>query len=155
MKFLTDRNLGKLTKWLRAIGYDTGIYQGAIGREFLREGAKQGRVVLTRRRDMASRNFTGSMYIVFADTLPEQLAEVVNEFSLQLNPHRFFSICIRCNQPLSEIERSKVRDRVPPYVFQSQAAFFVCSRCNAIFWAGTHKEKMMEYLTRHNLIHRL
>ncbi|MBN2256155.1 MAG: Mut7-C RNAse domain-containing protein [Deltaproteobacteria bacterium] len=155
MKFLADRNLGKLTKWLRVIGYDSEIYQGAIGREFLREGAKQGRIVLTRRRDMASRNFTGKMYVVNADTLPEQLAEVIKELSLQLNLNRFFSICLRCNQPLSEIEKAEVRDRVPPYVFQSQSSFLVCRRCNAIFWAGTHKENMVGYLKRHNLIHHL
>jgi hypothetical protein len=155
MKFLADRNLGKLTKWLRAIGYDTEIYQGAIEREFLREGAKQGRVVLTRRRDMASRNFTGSMYVVYSDSLPKQLAEVINEFSLQPKPDRFLSICLRCNQPLSEIERSEVRNRVPPYVFQSQHTFSVCRLCTAVFWAGTHRNKMVDYLIRHNLIHRL
>lgn len=155
MKFLTDRNLGKLAKWLRAIGYDSVIYQGSIDREFLREGTKQGRIVLTRRRDMASRNFTGRMYVVYSDKVPEQLREVINEFSLTLNPDKFFSICLVCNQPLSEIEKTAVRNRVPPYVYQTQTMFSFCQKCNNIFWAGTHKERMLRYLKLHNLTHHL
>ena len=155
MRFLTDRNLGKLTKWLRAIGYDTEIYSGIIGRAFLREGAEQGRIVLTRRRDMASRNFMGRMYVVSSDTVHEQLREVIKEYSLNLNPDTCFSICLICNQPLAEIEKLAVRDRVPPYVFQTQMTFSFCRRCSKIFWAGTHKERMLHYLKLHNPTHHL
>lgn len=155
MKFLTDGNLGKLTKWLRTFGYDSEVYPGSIDREFLRAGAKQGRIVLTRRRDMAFRNFTGRMYVVSSDTVPDQLREVIKEFSLKVNPKSFFTICLACNHPLVVIEKSAVRDLVPIYVFKTQMTFSVCQRCRNIFWSGTHKERMLHYLKLHNLIYHL
>ncbi|MBN1828281.1 MAG: hypothetical protein JW884_03935 [Deltaproteobacteria bacterium] len=46
IRFLTDQTLGKLTKWLRILGYDTVSYDGPIDRTFLREGVRERRIVL-------------------------------------------------------------------------------------------------------------
>jgi uncharacterized protein with PIN domain len=151
MKFLCDRNLGKLTKWLRVLGYDTVTYTGDIDRRFLKEGVRQGRVVLTRRRDMAKRNYTGRMYIVCSDTVPHQLHEVLDKFFLDVNPEQFLTLCIACNERLAEIRKADVKDRVPPYVFQTQDTFRICPKCNKIFWAGTHKDNVCRFLKQHNL----
>ena len=154
MKFLTDRNLGKLTKWLRILGYDTVIYQGDIGRDFLKEGAREGRVVLTRRRDMAKRNFSGTMFVVYSDQLPKQLNELVREFSLEPDPQKFLTVCLNCNERLREISRKDSEPHVPEYVFKTQNTFRICPRCEKIFWAGTHKDNVMQFLRQHNLIDR-
>ncbi len=152
---MTDRNLGKLTKWLRILGYDTACHAGNIDRSFLKGGAKEGRVVLTRRRDMAGRSFLGRMFIVCSDKVSDQLSEVIEEYSLKPDPEMFLTICLACNEKLEDIPNSDVKNRVPPYVFQTQKNFQICPQCEKIFWPGTHRDNVLLYLKRHNLIHHL
>ncbi len=153
IKFLTDRNLGKLTKWLRMLGYDTVYYTGNIDRSFLREGVKEGRIALTRRRDMARRHFSGRMFIVHADKVPDQLSGVIDEFSLEFDTKRLFTLCLTCNEKLKDIPKADIKSRVPPYVFQTQNNFRICPQCQKIFWPGTHRNNALLYLKQHNLFH--
>ena len=149
---MTDRNLGKLTKWLRILGYDTACHTGNIDRSFLKRGAKEERIVLTRRRDMAGRSFLGQMFIVCSDKVSDQLSEVIEEYSLKPDPEKFLTVCLACNEKLENIQRMGVESCVPPYVFQTQGNFQICPRCEKIFWPGTHKDNVLLYLKRHNLI---
>lgn len=153
MKFITDRNLGKLTKWLRILGYDTVYYTGDIDRNFLRKGAGEGRVVLTRRRDMAKRNYLGHMEVVYTDNVPNQIREIKDKLSLNIEPDNFLSICLECNQKLQPVTKSDVEGIVPVYVFETQESFRICPRCERIYWPGTHKDRIFRFLKKHNLYH--
>jgi len=154
MKFIADRTLGKLVKWLRIMGFDTYCYRGAIDRGFLERGGKEGRVVLTRRRDMAEREFRGRLVVIRSDRVESQISELCDLLSLRPDRDALFSRCIRCNELLQDIEKSDVGDRVPPYVYQIQDCFQVCPRCDAVYWAGTHRERMLSFMERHNLMDR-
>jgi uncharacterized protein with PIN domain len=64
---------------------------------------------------------------------------VAERFSL--DPYgRVLSRCLRCNELLAPIDRSDVRNRVPPYVYETQPGFRTCGRCGRIYWRGTHRE---------------
>lgn len=152
MKFITDRTLGKLAKWLRILGYDTLYYRGAIDRSMLEKGRREGRIVLTRRRDMAERQFTGRMKIVMADGVTAQLREVIDELQLAPAHNDLFSRCLTCNTCLQPVDRQLVKGSVPPYVLQTQTDFRICSLCRRIYWSGTHRDNMLRFLTEHNLI---
>ena len=56
MKFLVDSSLGRLSTWLRILGYDTVYWRGEADRVFLRMAERQGRAVLTRRKDLLARH---------------------------------------------------------------------------------------------------
>jgi uncharacterized protein with PIN domain len=154
VKFITDRNLGKLAKWLRILGYDTVLYSGDIDRDFLRAGAKENRIVLTRRRDMARRDFSGRMVIIYYDRVYDQIQELKEKTSLELDPRNFFSICLECNQRLQPISKKYTQEKVPPYVFQTQHSFLTCPQCGKIYWPGTHKNNVLRLLKDRNLFHR-
>jgi uncharacterized protein with PIN domain len=154
VKFIADRNLGKLTKWLRILGYDTVFYRENIDRDFLRTGAKEKRIVLTRRRDMARRNFSGRMVIIYHDRVYDQIQELREKASLDLNPRNLFTICLECNQPLQPISKENTADKVPPYIYQTQDTFLTCPECGKIYWPGTHKENILRQLKDRNLFHR-
>jgi uncharacterized protein with PIN domain len=62
-KFITDASLGHLAKWLRILGYNTVVFLKQAGRDMLRQAATEGRIVLTRRKDMTERQFSGHLYI--------------------------------------------------------------------------------------------
>ena len=154
MKFITDRNLGRLAKWLRILGYDTACYSEKIDRDFLRAGAREKRIVLTRRRDMARRDFSGRMVIIYHDRVYDQIQELREKTSLELNSRNFFTICLECNQRLQSISKEKAAERVRPYVFQTQDTFLTCPECGKIYWPGTHKGHILRLLKDHNLFHR-
>ncbi len=151
MNFITDRTLGKLAKWLRILGYDTIYDCGAIDRGFLQRGAKEGRIVLTRRRDMAQRDFRGRMVIVRSDKVVEQIREIIDTLSLKPERDKLLSLCIKCNGELQDVTKTEIKERVPEYVFQTQDVFHVCPHCDEIYWAGTHREKILSFIERHNL----
>lgn len=152
MNFITDRTLGKLAKWLRIMGYDTLYYTGAIDRSFLQRGAKEGRIVITRRRDMARRNFSGRMVIVRSEKVVDQIREITDALSLKPENDKLLSICIKCNEVLQDVSKTEeIKERVPEYVFQTQEIFHVCPHCGDIYWAGTHKENILSFIREHNL----
>ncbi|PJA50338.1 MAG: hypothetical protein CO171_02290, partial [Syntrophobacterales bacterium CG_4_9_14_3_um_filter_49_8] len=82
MKFITDANLGKLAKWLRILGYDTIFHIGNADRNFLRKAQKEGRIVLTRKRVLARREFSGRLFVIQNDRVQDQIREIMDELPL-------------------------------------------------------------------------
>jgi uncharacterized protein with PIN domain len=152
MIFLADETLGRLIKWLRLLGFDTKLYRGPADRVFLRKAAAEGRIALSRRRDLSTRQYSGQMMIIGSDRIEEQLKELIHNHSLPLDRGNFFQFCIGCNKPLETISRQEAGELVPGYVFETEKDFRRCSDCGKIFWAGTHHERALSFLVKHNLI---
>ncbi len=153
MKFITDTNLGKLAKWLRILGYDTVSYRREADRNFLRKAEREGRVVLTRKKDMAARQFSGKLVIVESDNIQEQLVEVMEKLSVSADPDRLFSICVKCNEALVAVEKEDVAGLVPAFVYDTQSSFRRCPGCKGIFWPGTHIDNAINHLKTRILRH--
>jgi len=153
VKFITDANLGKLAKWLRILGYDTVIYRGEADRNFLRNAAREERVVLTRKKDMAARQFSGTLITVGGDHVQEQLREVMEKLSISADVSRLFSICVRCNETLVTVDKEDVAGLVPAFVYDTQAVFRRCPGCKGIFWPGTHIDNALTHLKKHTQSH--
>jgi uncharacterized protein with PIN domain len=149
MKFITDRSLGTLAKWLRILGYDTLLYEGNADRSLLTAARGEERVVLTRKKDMAQKQFSGKKMILMSDRVENQLKEVIDTFSLRPEQRHLFSRCLQCNERLIGIGKDDVKGRVPPYTFENQDAFMICPMCRRIFWPGTHKERAEKWLRSH------
>jgi len=138
MKFLADRNLGKLAKWLRILGYDTVYDRENMGRALLDRGFREGRVVLTRRKDMARRNYRGRMLVIVSDDLPGQLQEVTAAFGLTPDRSAYFTRCILCNEILLDMPREEAKPFVPPSIYATHKHFGRCRSCGRFYWPGTH-----------------
>src|SRR5260370_242592 len=54
-RFLADCNVGRLARWLRALGYDASYHPRIDDAELVREAAAESRVLLTRDRDLTKR----------------------------------------------------------------------------------------------------
>jgi uncharacterized protein with PIN domain len=149
VKFITDTNLGKLAKWLRILGYDTVSYRGEADRNFLRKAESEGRVVLTRKKDMAARQFSGKLVTVGTDHVQEQLWEVMEKLSISADMSQLFSICVRCNEVLVAVDKEDVAGMVPAFVYDTHSAFRRCPGCKGIFWSGTHIDNALNHLKTH------
>lgn len=148
MKFLADSSLGRLSRWLRILGHDTAYWRGDADRGFLRMAEKEGRVALTRRRDVLDRQHPGTVLFVENDRVEEQIVEVVTRLDLPLRPETFFTICLECNVPLVEATRDEVRQGIPDYVYRTQQTFRRCPGCERVYWPGTHRARAMAVLRK-------
>jgi len=145
MKLLLDGMLGRLAKWLRLLGYDTAYFPDLDDHELVRLARAKGRVLLTRDRELTRRRGLTCL-LVESDDLEEQIQQVISE--LNLKTERPFSRCPVCNTPLQEVEKPLVKERVPPYVFQTKEHFNLCPGCDRTYWRGTHWAKMRQEMAR-------
>ena len=144
MKFVADKMLGRLARWLRIIGHDVTYGPHLAGSGLLRAARKEGRLILTRDRSVAKRSPPGYL-LIESDHFREQLKEVVRAFGL--DPFKdAFTRCVECNALLESVLKQAVEGKVPPYVFSTQEKFSFCSVCRRIYWPATHQQKMLEEL---------
>lgn len=146
LKFMVDQTLGRLGRWLRTLGCDTADYKGAIDRGFLNAARDEGRLALSRKRDMARRNYRGTLIIIEEDQVEDQIRALIEKLRLNLEPDRIFTICLDCNAELMPVAKEDVRREVPEYVFATQEEFRNCPICGRIYWAGTHKERALAFI---------
>ncbi|MBI4526778.1 MAG: Mut7-C RNAse domain-containing protein [Deltaproteobacteria bacterium] len=144
MKFIADRMLGRLARWLRIIGQDVTYGPHLTGAGLLRAARADGRIILTRDRRVARRNPPEYIFIQ-SDRFREQLRQVVQAFGLDPLQDAF-TRCVDCNTLLQPISKEKVEEKVPPYVFSTQEKFSTCPKCRRIYWPATHEQKMLEEL---------
>ena len=146
-RFLADRTLGRLAKWLRILGYDTTYLPQLSPQGLIREGRRQKRILLTRDTRVARQKNLSPCVFVQADRFRDQLRHVIA--SCQLDPlHFLFTRCLECNDPLADLPKEKVHDRVPAYVWETQSEFRHCPSCHRLYWGATHREHVIEELRR-------
>jgi uncharacterized protein with PIN domain len=125
------------------------VFPREAGREMLRQADAEGRIVLTRRADMVERQFSGTLFLITDVIVSNQLKSVIERFSLKIEREKMFGICLECNEKLCLVEKEKVRDLVPPFVFENCTRYNQCPRCHKIYWMGTHPRNVLKFMERH------
>ncbi len=147
-RFVADCNVGRLARWLRALGYDASYHARIGDAELVREAAAEDRILLTRDRDLMQRRViqTGAVraLLIRHDGVIDQLRQVASELGLHLD--EALTRCIECNAELEARQPALVAARVPPYVRQTQSRYSECPGCGRVYWAGTHWQHMREVL---------
>lgn len=137
MKFITTSELGRLCKWLRIMGYDASYLPEAERRELIIKSLRENRIILTRNSKMSS--YSGIRMIhIKSDFVEDQVKQVVSELGIKPERKFFFTVCVICNMPLEKIEKAEIKDKVPPYVYDTEENFMRCGTCDRIYWQGTH-----------------
>lgn len=145
LRFIADVHLGGLAHLLRMVGFDTLYHNALTDDEIARLAAEQGRIVLTRDRELLKRRAIRHGCYVRALKPPAQLDEVFERLDLagRLRP---FSRCLTCNLPLRPVDRQAVEDRLPPGVRRRYTAFWYCAHCQRVYWKGSHWRNMCRLL---------
>ena len=144
-RFVADRMLGKLAKWLRVLGYDV-VYLKRAGEEEVLRRLQEGRMLLTRNRRARLWQGKGEIFMVHDNDPRIQLREVVKGLRLQEVDGAIFSRCLNCNHPLEAVKREAVREEVPDYVYQKEKEFHRCGDCGKVYWHGSHALRMRQQL---------
>ncbi len=143
LTFIADAMLGKLSKWLRMLGFDTHYYRKHEIDTLLVLAIKETRQILTRKTRLRDRNDLKDRLFFIKDNDPtKQLKEVIEHYNLQIKSDNLFTLCLICNLKLEEISPELVQDGVPDYVASTEKSFSICPHCKRIFWKGTHFENI-------------
>lgn len=145
MRFVADAHLGGLARLLRMAGFDT-IYANTIHDDEIEARAvEEGRIVLTRDRELLKRRGVEFGCYVRALHAQEQLQDVFARYGLAERA-RPFTVCLHCNAPLRSVPKAAVLERLPPAVRETQEAFSTCDCCGRVFWKGSHWKRMAAML---------
>lgn len=151
MRFLCDRMLARLARWLRAAGYDTAMAGESEPDTLLIARAQAGdRLLLTcDRRMLAERepdDPAQNRIVLLGSSKPQAAAA---ELSRRLRIDWLaapFTRCLRDNQPIRPAGAAE-RRRAPGGVPTHGGAIQACPACGRIYWPGSHVRRMHRQLS--------
>ncbi len=144
MRFIADAHLGGLAHLLRMAGFDT-LYDNNYHDDEIETIAREGRIVLTRDRELLKRRSITHGCYVHTLKPPQQLYEIFERLDLARSA-RPFTLCLECNTSLRPIEKAEVLSRLPPSVRERFEHFSTCDVCQRVFWEGSHWRRMRSLL---------
>ncbi|PYP76134.1 MAG: hypothetical protein DMD35_19590 [Gemmatimonadetes bacterium] len=145
-RFLADAMLGRLARWLRAIGCDTAqLPVHARDVEVVDCARHEDRVLLTRDRHLLRELRPPRAVEIIHDEPLEQLRAVVAAFAIA-RPAAFFTRCMIDNTVLHEVPLADVADRIPPLARETRGPITQCATCGRVYWRGSHARRMEHIL---------
>ena len=123
MRFIADNMLGKLSNWLRFLGYDTLYPKTLDDKELVKLSRSEDRILLTRDKELVKMKNLKVLYIK-SEKLDEQLKQIINEFDLKMGSD-IFTRCPECNYILIEVDKSLLNGKVPEGVLERQDMFWL------------------------------
>lgn len=142
--FLADCHLGKLAKRLRLLGFDTLFFSSIDDGDLVALAREQGRILLTRDRELSRRKGLLLFFLEAADT-DQQLLTLIRRYRLAAYATPF-SRCLVCNTPLESAQKEQIASQLPETVHRRFDAFMRCPGCGRLYWHGDHYRRMKRYL---------
>jgi uncharacterized protein with PIN domain len=146
-RWIVDEMLGRLSRYLRFLGYDTLYAHGIRDDQILEIVREEGRWLVTRDRDLARR--APSAFLLHRFDLQGQLEELQALYPSLRTEVRFLR-CPLCNGMLVASERSRPRPPkdVPERLWASSVPIYECQDCGQSYWEGSHTEEIRRTLAR-------
>lgn len=153
MKFLTDRMLGKLTRWLRISGYDTiSIADLEVEGEeddFMLKNFRD-RILLTKDKELYRKCVKDGRkaILIKSDSVEGQMQELMQRgVKFQIVMDR----CSLCNTPLRKPSRDEaveviLREKLSEDMLKMD--LWYCEKCRKLYWMGGHWKNMTRFLRK-------
>ena len=147
MKFVADCMLGKLSKWLKILGFDTAYFSKIDGDDLLVFAQNESRVLLTRDNELIEKSKNVPSLFINSEKWSEQIQQVLDEYNLKgkTKPN---SRCIECNTVLKNLPKERAKNLVTPFIYNDASVFSLCSGCGRVFWNGTHQNDMDDKISK-------
>ena len=132
--------LGKLTRWLRLLGYDAEYSSRLDDTQLITSAKKERRILLTRDLELFHQAVAKGIDTFYLDgkTEAENLSQLAKRFNLKLDIDMAISRCTKCNVGVRPISKEKVVDKVEKNTFSYYNEFWECPKCGQIYWQGAH-----------------
>ncbi len=148
MRFIADGMLGKLSRWLRILGYDVEYSNNLGDKELIETARIERRILLTRDFQLFQQASMRGIesFLVEGTVNVEKLAILANRFDLRLEVNVSLSRCPKCNTAIKVIQRERVVGRVPDKALSRYESFWECPNCMKIYWQGSHWQRINQTL---------
>jgi uncharacterized protein with PIN domain len=146
-RFVADAHMGKLTRYLRMLGFDT-VYKNDIDdNEIINFSIKEKRIILTRDLGILRNGRVERGYFIRNQRPFDQCREVIRKLSLEkrIIP---FSRCMECNGLLKKIDKKSNKEKIPVKAYRYFDEFYICRGCRNIYWKGSHYRKMQKMIQK-------
>jgi uncharacterized protein with PIN domain len=143
-RFFCDVMLGRLARWLRALGHDTAYDRAADDAALLRRAGRERRVLVTRDTRIVAPPHV-RLVLLRANDTPAQLRELVGALGIAVHPG-LLTRCTVCNTRLRAAAADEIEARVPEYVRASKRDFRSCRGCGRVYWPGSHRRGIVASL---------
>ncbi|MFQ5475677.1 MAG: Mut7-C RNAse domain-containing protein [Nitrosopumilus sp.] len=148
MLFLVDAMLGNIAKKLRLFGFDSEYFSDIDDAQLIEKAKNENRTIISRDRlliDRAKKEKIPSIYITKENEI-DQFLEIISIVLLQLNEiSGNVARCSKCNSTTSQIDKSKIENKIPQRVLEYNDKFWKCDKCDQIYWEGTHIKKLQGF----------
>ncbi len=137
VKFVLDVHLGKLSRILRILGFDSWYENKQDDAQIARRAVAERRIVLTRDLGLLKRSIVQRGYWLRSQEPEEQAVAVIRRFDLQrmVKP---LTRCPRCNDLLEPAPSDMVSAQIPPRSRGHATRFARCNSCGQLYWRGSH-----------------
>ncbi|MBP1928116.1 uncharacterized protein with PIN domain [Methanolinea mesophila] len=148
-RFIVDRMLGTLCRYLRLMGYDTAsanAYAEGNRREdtlLLLRAREEQRLLLTRDRELARRGGDQAVLITGEDVMA-QLRQLVSAGVIV--PAIRLNRCSICNEYLRPASADEVSSASYAPRKREHLDFYWCRRCRKLYWLGSHGKNLEKRL---------
>jgi uncharacterized protein with PIN domain len=150
-KFIADRMLGTLTRYLRFMGYDTtsanGLLEGDPKEDtvLLAIAKQEHRLLLTKDAELARRG-SASALLILSDDVMGQVQQLIDRGLVRRR--LAMSRCSLCNTLLREATTCEVGQTEYAPKDWRDISFFWCRRCQKLYWNGSHGRRLEERIER-------
>ena len=144
-RFLADAHMGKLTHYLRMLGFDTLFFNDAGDATLAKLSADQGRVLLTRDRALLMHKQVSHGCYIHSEEPKEQLIQVIRRMDLLQRIYPF-SRCMECNGLLQMVNKHEEISELPVGVACQYNEFWRCKGCRHVYWKGSHFQAMSDWI---------
>jgi len=146
-RFITDRMLGTLSRYLRFMGYNTlsanGFAEGNTKEDtlLLNLAIREKRILLTRDAELARRGKEQAV-LVKSDDVMDQVQQLINGGLIVRRV--MMSRCSLCNTVLKEASAEEIRAADYAPRDKKGFIFFWCDQCGKLYWNGSHGKSISE-----------
>lgn len=150
-RFIADRMLGTLTRYLRFMGYDTasanGLAEGNAKEDtlLLDMAMEQHRILLTRDAELARRGRDQAVLVRSEDVM-DQVQQLID---YRLIERRLtMSRCSLCNTKLREANTCEIGSTDYAPKDWRNLSFFWCEHCHKLYWNGSHGKQLEDRIEK-------
>jgi uncharacterized protein len=144
-RFVLDTHLGRLTAYLRMLGFDSRYQNDFTDDELACISSQEKRILLTRDRGLLKRSVVTHGYCVRSIRPRLQVVEVVRRFDL-IGSFRPFTRCLVCNETVELVNKDEILDQLPPSIRLILDDFRRCPCCLKVYWKGSHYQRMRQLI---------
>jgi len=145
VKFISDRMLGTMCKYLRFLGYDVYYPDDKMSdSEIIKLAEEEGRVLITRDKDLCRKS--RNAICIHSEKIEEQFKEL--KIHVKIDENKALTRCSICNTILVHANKEEISGKVPAKVYESHTDFYYCEKCKKYYWYGSHTKNIMEKIKK-------